>query len=72
VLDYPELSNSVLKRKLDNIEATGVDTVVTSCLPCILQIRGGLDKRKGPNCNIKVIHMAELLAKDEHSIGLDL
>jgi len=60
VFDYPELSNSVLQRKLDNIEATGVDTVVTNCIPCVLQLRGGLDKRKS---NIKVMHSAELLAQ---------
>jgi len=59
LLDYPQLSASVLKRKLDNIEATGATTVVTSCLPCVLQLKGGLDKRKSP---IKVVHIAELLA----------
>jgi iron-sulfur cluster protein len=59
VLSYPELSKSILKRKLDNIEATGVETVVTNCLACVLQLRGGLDKR----CSrIKVMHSAELLA----------
>ncbi len=63
VLHYPELSNSVLQRKLDNIEATGVDTVVTNCAPCLVQIRGGLDKRKS---NIKVMHSAELLANTGH------
>jgi iron-sulfur cluster protein len=63
VLDYPELSNAVLQRKLDNIEATGVDTVITNCLPCILQIRGGFDKRKDHNGAIKVMHTAELMAK---------
>ncbi len=60
VLDYPELSAAVLKRKLKNIETTGVDTVVTNCLPCVLQLRGGLDKQ---HSNIKVMHSAELLAK---------
>jgi len=58
VLSYPELSKSILKRKLDNIEATGVDTVVTNCLPCVLQLRGGLDKR---HSKIKVVHSADLL-----------
>ena len=65
VLDYPELSNSVLQRKLDNIEATGADTVVTNCLTCILQIKGGFDKRKGQNGKIKVVHTAELLTKSD-------
>ena len=60
VLNYPELSNSVMQRKLGCIEATGVDTVVTNCTPCVLQIRGGLDKRQS---NIKVMHSAELMAK---------
>ncbi len=60
VLDYPELSNSVLQRKLDGIEATGVDVVVTNCTPCVLQLRGGLDKRRS---HIKVMHSAELMAE---------
>lgn len=60
VLSYPELSKSILKRKLDSIEATGVETVVTNCLPCVLQLRGGLDKRQS---HVKVMHTAELLAK---------
>lgn len=59
VLDYPQLSASVLKRKLDSIEASGAEIVVTSCLPCVLQLRGGLDKR---HSQIKVLHIAELLA----------
>jgi len=61
LLSYPELSKSILKRKLDNIEATHVDMVVTNCLPCVLQLRGGLDKRRS---RIKVIHSAELLANE--------
>lgn len=60
LLDYPQLSASVLRRKLDAIEATGTTTVVTSCLPCVLQLRGGLDKRHSP---IKVRHIAELMAE---------
>jgi Fe-S oxidoreductase len=60
VLRYPELSNSVLQRKLDSIEASGADIVVANCTPCVLQLRGGLDKRKS---NIKVMHSAELMAK---------
>jgi len=60
VLDYPKLSAAVLKRKLKSIEATGVDTVVTNCLPCVLQLRGGLDKH---HSSIQVMHSAELLAK---------
>jgi Fe-S oxidoreductase len=68
VLEYPELSGSILNRKLDNIKAAGVDIVVTNCTPCVLQLRGGLDKRKS---NIKVMHSAELLAKYSKSRHTD-
>jgi iron-sulfur cluster protein len=60
LLTHPELCGSILKRKLDSIEATGVDTVVTACTACVLQLRGGLDKR---NSKIKVVHLADLLSK---------
>jgi len=59
VLHYPELAGAILKRKLDNIAATGVEIVVTDCIPCVLQLRGGLDKR---NSNIRAMHSAELVA----------
>jgi len=59
LLAHPELCGSVLQRKLANIEATGVDTVVTGCMPCVLQLRGGLHKKGSP---IRVVHIAELLA----------
>jgi Fe-S oxidoreductase len=49
-----------MQEKLDNIEATGDNIVVASCAPCILQLRGGIDKRKS---NIKVVHIAGLLAE---------
>jgi Fe-S oxidoreductase len=60
LINYPELAGDVLDHKLDSIVASGVDTVVTNCTACVLQLRGGLDKRKS---NIKVMHTAELLAK---------
>ena len=65
VLEYPELSDSVLQRKLDKIIATGVDTVVTNCTACVLQLRGGLDKRKSL---IKVMHSAELMAGENKQL----
>jgi len=71
VLAYPELSGSVLNRKLDNIQATGAQIVVTNCAACLLQLRGGLDKR---HSKIKAIHTAELLydchCKTERSEGV--
>ena len=59
LLAHPELCGSILQRKLANIEATGVYTVVTGCTACVLQLRGGLHKN---GSSIKVVHIAELLA----------
>ncbi len=66
LLNHPELSGAVLGHKLDSIEAAGVETVITNCAPCILQLRGGLDKRRS---NIEAMHTAELLARSRKGNG---
>lgn len=57
---FPEISQPILQRKLDNIEATGADVVAVDCPGCMMQIRGGLDAR---NKDIKVNHTADIIAK---------
>lgn len=57
-LKFPEISNQILNKKLDNLEKTGADVVVTDCPGCVMQIRGGLAKR---GSKIRVRHMSELL-----------
>jgi iron-sulfur cluster protein len=59
-LDFPEISAELLKRKLDNVEATGAEALVTDCPGCVLQLRGGMARRGG---KIKVKHIAEILAE---------
>jgi iron-sulfur cluster protein len=54
----PELSMSMLKRKLDNAEATGAEFVCAECPGCLIQIGGGLDKR---GSRMKARHLAELI-----------
>ncbi len=58
-LKLPEISASILKRKLDNLAATGAPVAVADCPGCVMQIRGGCDKR---GLSITVKHTAELLA----------
>ena len=58
-MKFPELSSELLKKKLDNVEATGADVLLTDCPGCIMQLRGGL-KRRGSD--IRVRHVAEMLA----------
>ncbi|MDD3312224.1 L-lactate dehydrogenase (quinone) large subunit LdhH [Pseudodesulfovibrio sp.] len=57
-MKFPELSAELLRKKLDNVEATGASELYTDCPGCIMQLRGGL-KRRGSS--IKVRHVAELL-----------
>jgi iron-sulfur cluster protein len=58
-VDFPEISAELLKRKLDNVEATGADILVTDCPGCVLQLRGGMDKRSGRKIEVK--HIAEII-----------
>jgi Fe-S oxidoreductase len=58
-LDFPAISAELLKRKLDNAEATGAEVLVTDCPGCVLQLRGGMKKRGG---RMQVRHIAEIVA----------
>ena len=58
-VDFPEISAEILKKKLDNIEAADPEILVTDCPGCVVQLRGGLDKR---GSKIDVKHIAEVLA----------
>ena len=55
---HPELSAEILAEKLDNIIASGADTVATGNPGCIMQIRAGLLMRGSA---IEVVHLVELL-----------
>lgn len=56
---FPELSAALLAKKLDNIEKTGADLLLTDCPGCVMQLKGGLAKR---GSKIMVQHTAEALA----------
>lgn len=59
-LEFPEMSAAILDRKLNQVEATGAEILVSDCPGCVLQLRGGLDQRRSP---IEVLHIAEALAR---------
>ena len=59
-IDFPEISSEILKKKLDNIEKTDARILVTDCPGCVLQLRGGVDKRCG---KIQVKHIAEIISE---------
>lgn len=58
-IKFPRVSVSILDEKIDCILGSGADTVVSSDMGCLMNIRGVLGRRKIP---VKVMHIAELLA----------
>jgi L-lactate dehydrogenase complex protein LldE len=54
-----ELSGAMLRRKLDNIESTGAQTLVGCDVSCLLHIAGGLRRR---GSKISTRYIAEILA----------
>lgn len=56
---YYELSRRINDKKLDNVEATGMEYVVTGCSACRMHISDGLSQR---NSKVKVLHTAEVVA----------
>lgn len=59
-VEFPEISAALLQRKLDNVTATAAELLVTDCPGCVLQLRGGMDKRGGRQ--IPVRHIVEIIA----------
>ncbi|MBQ1074444.1 (Fe-S)-binding protein [Micromonospora sp. C31] len=55
----PRQSRRILDAKLDEIEAAGVDLVVTVNPGCLRQLRTGLRRRRSA---VRAVHLAELLA----------
>lgn len=55
----PEISNAMLQRKIDHIQAVDVDYIITGDCGCLAQINGGLSRASAPR---RVMHIADLLA----------
>jgi Fe-S oxidoreductase len=59
-IKYPEISQEVLKNKLENIKMTGTNLVAVDCPGCKLQIEGGLE---AAGSGVRVEHSATLVAR---------
>jgi iron-sulfur cluster protein len=57
---FPELSQVLLKKKINNLKATGATAMATDCPGCIMQLRGGFEREGTP---FAVRHVAEYLAE---------
>lgn len=64
----PHISEAMLQRKVDQIEQTGADVVVTCDVSCMTQINGRLS-RQGSHC--RAMHIAEVLASHGDDRGAD-
>lgn len=53
-----DISGAILQKKLDNIEASGADTVVGGDVSCLMHMAGGLHRR---GSRVQVKHLAEVL-----------
>ena len=56
---YPDISAHIVDEKVDDIAATGADTVIAGDLGCLLNIAGRLQRR---GLAVKARHIAEVLA----------
>lgn len=61
-LYHYDLSRQVLDRKIDNLEKTGADVLVTSCPACIVHLSYGVRLRKLP---IRIRHLSEILSEHQ-------
>ncbi len=61
---YPDISDAMLKKKIDSLKRAGADTLVSCDAGCLMHIAGRLH-RQGER--IRVMHLAELLSKQEAS-----
>ena len=65
---YPQISAKIAAQKVQNIEATGANTLLGGDLGCLLNIQGLLSRQ---GSQIRVLHVAEVLAGygDRPAIG---
>lgn len=59
---YPEISAAILDNKIEAIEKTNVQAVISCDASCLMQIGGRLSRK---NSRIKAVHIAEILAAQE-------
>ena len=65
-LDFARISNGILDKKIENIEAANANILVTDCPGCVMQINGGLMHENIP---VKVLHLTEFIEKYLEVIG---
>jgi L-lactate dehydrogenase complex protein LldE len=57
---YADISSAMVTDKVNNIIATGADTVVGCDMGCLMNIQGMLNRM---GSDIKIMHIAQILAQ---------
>ena len=60
-LTQTEMSTTLLDHKMEHVEATGAEVIVTSNPGCLLQMKWGIE-RAGKQRGIEAVHLADFLA----------
>ncbi|MBA7592825.1 hypothetical protein ES708_35019 [subsurface metagenome] len=55
---FPDLCDRLAEKRVEELLATGADTIATSCPACMMQLLKGINKVKA---DIKVVDLAEIL-----------
>lgn len=55
---FPEVSEAMMRDKLDQVESTGADVLTSTDLGCLLHLAGGLSRRAS---RVRCLHLAEIL-----------
>lgn len=58
-LEMPDVSAAIMRTKLDRVEESGADIVVSGDISCLLHIEGGLRRR---GSSVEVRHFAEVIS----------
>ena len=54
------MSAQILAKKLSNVEASGADCLVACDAGCLMQMGGGLTRKRS---KVRAVHLAELLGE---------
>lgn len=63
-IKFPHISEGMLADKVDNVAASGADTLVSCDMGCLMQLSGGLSRQ---GSDVKVRHLAQVLDQDPPS-----
>lgn len=55
---FPEVSEAMMRDKLDQVESTGAEVLTSTDLGCLLHLAGGLSRRAS---RVRCVHLAEIL-----------